>query len=112
MYNAVAGVDVHQQKLTITTLVGNNSKKITKTTWECGTYTDDLVEAGKKIKSLGVTEVAMESTGVYWRPVYNIWSKMGIDNLQRTSIFYDFHPRFIFSLKLPIKNLGPAHKII
>ena len=79
MYNAVAGVDVHQQKLTITTLVGNNSKKITKTTWECGTYTDDLVEAGKKIKSLGVTEVAMESTGVYWRPVYNIWSKMGIN---------------------------------
>ncbi|HLE09743.1 MAG TPA: transposase [Bacteriovoracaceae bacterium] len=46
---------------------------------ECATYTDDLVAAGKKIKSLGVTEVAMESSGVYWKPVFNVWSKMGIN---------------------------------
>lgn len=78
LFNAVAGIDVHQAKLTITTLVGSDSKKIQKTTWECSTYTDDLVEAAKKIKSLGVVEVAMESSGIYWRPVYNIWSKMGL----------------------------------
>ncbi len=39
MYNAVAGVDVHQKKLTITVLVGIDSKKPKKTTWECNTYT-------------------------------------------------------------------------
>lgn len=78
MHDAVAGVDVHQSKLTITTLVGSDSKNLKKTTWECSTYTDDLIEAAKKIKSLGVTEVVMESSGVYWRPVFNIWSKMGL----------------------------------
>ena len=30
------------------------------------------------LKELGVSEVAMESTGVFWKPVYNVWSKMGI----------------------------------
>lgn len=77
-YDAVAGVDVHQEQLTITTLVGSDSKNLKKTTWECKTFTSDLIEAGKKIKSLGVTQVAMESSGVYWRPVFNIWSSMGI----------------------------------
>lgn len=78
MYDAVAGVDVHQEKLTITVLVGSDSKNLKKTTWECNTFTGDLIEAAKKIKSFGVTQVAMESSGVYWRPVFNIWSKMGI----------------------------------
>lgn len=77
-YDAVAGVDVHQEQLTITTLVGNDSRNLKKTTWECKTFTSDLIEAGKKIKSLGITQVAMESSGVYWRPVFNIWSNMGI----------------------------------
>jgi hypothetical protein len=77
-YDAVAGDDVHQEQLTITTLVGNDSRNLKKTTWECKTFTSDLIEVGKKIKSLGVTQVAMESSGVYWRPVFNIWSNMGI----------------------------------
>ncbi len=78
LFNAVAGVDVHQAKLTITTLVGTDPRKIQKSTWECSTYTEDLIEAAKKIKSHGVVEVAMESSGIYWRPVHNIWSKMGL----------------------------------
>jgi hypothetical protein len=78
MHDAVAGVDVHQGKLTITTLVGTDPKKLKTTTWECLTYTDDLIEAANKIKSLGVSQVAMESSGVYWRPVFNIWSRMGL----------------------------------
>jgi transposase len=78
IHDAVAGVDVHQSKLTITTLVGSDPKKVQKTTWECATFTDDLIEAAKKIRSMGVTEVAMESSGVYWRPVFNVWSEMGL----------------------------------
>ena len=26
-----------------------------------------------------VHEVAMESTGVYWKPIHNIWAPMGIN---------------------------------
>jgi transposase len=34
--------------------------------------TADLLALGDWLASLGVTQVAMESTGVYWRPVFNI----------------------------------------
>lgn len=73
----VAGVDVHKEKLTITVLF-NKEGNAKKETWECGTFSNQLEEAAKKIKSFNVIEVAMESTGIYWRPIYNIWSKLGL----------------------------------
>lgn len=36
------------------------------------TMTDDLVALVQWIKSKGCTHVAMESTGVYWKPIYNL----------------------------------------
>jgi transposase len=33
---------------------------------------------GTKFLELGVKDVAMESTGVYWKPLYNVWAPMGI----------------------------------
>jgi transposase len=33
---------------------------------------------GLKMKDMGVTDVAMESTGVYWKPVFNVWDKQGL----------------------------------
>jgi hypothetical protein len=41
-YDAVAGVDVHQEQLTITTLVGNDSRNLKKTTWECAVEKHDI----------------------------------------------------------------------
>ena len=32
----------------------------------------------RELLDLGVRDAAMESTGSYWKPVYNVWSKMGI----------------------------------
>jgi transposase len=37
-----------------------------------GTMTKDLLELGDWLKSHEVTHVAMESTGSYWKPVYNL----------------------------------------
>lgn len=37
-----------------------------------GTMTADLLALSDWLDGYGVTEIAMESTGVYWRPVYNI----------------------------------------
>ncbi|MEW6618239.1 MAG: IS110 family transposase [bacterium] len=36
------------------------------------TFTNDLLKLREWLKSKGVTHVAMESTGVYWKPVFNI----------------------------------------
>lgn len=37
-----------------------------------GTMTKDLLKLKQWLLELGVTHVAMESTGVYWKPIYNI----------------------------------------
>lgn len=44
-----------------------------------GTFTQDLHELADWFKACGVTSVAMESTGVYWIPVYEILEQRGFD---------------------------------
>ncbi len=77
MFNAVAGVDVHKDQITITTLVYGKGKTV-RETFESRTYTEDLKNAGKRILEKGIKHVAMESTGVYWVPIYNVWNAMGL----------------------------------
>jgi len=45
---------------------------VQKHTATFGTMTPDLLALGDWLKSHGVTHAAMESTGVYWRPVYQL----------------------------------------
>ena len=74
----VAGVDVHKKILAITVMIGeaDESPKIER--FECSTFTEDLVAMGTKFLDLDVKEVAMESTGIYWKPLHNVWTPMGI----------------------------------
>lgn len=65
--NYVCGMDVH--KKSITACVLTPKKKVIQT---FGTMTDDLLELNDWIKSFKCTHVAMESTGVYWKPIYNL----------------------------------------
>ena len=44
-----------------------------------GTFTQDLQYLADWFKACGVTSVAMESTGVYWIPVYEILEQRGFD---------------------------------
>lgn len=75
----VAGVDVHKKKLAITVLIGKADQEVTRQYFECATFTEDLMAMGTKFLDLGVNEIAMESTGVYWRPLYNVWAPMGLN---------------------------------
>lgn len=61
------GLDVH--KKTITACIITPKGKELKT---FGTMTADLFDLADWIKDHGCTRVAMESTGVYWKPIYNI----------------------------------------
>jgi transposase len=74
----VAGVDVHKEILVITVLVGRADEEPVATQFECSTFTDDLMACGLKMKDMGVTDVAMESTGIFWKPVFNVWDKLGL----------------------------------
>jgi transposase len=44
-----------------------------------GTFTEDLHALGRWFHEAGVTSVAMESTGVYWIPVFEVLEQMGFD---------------------------------
>lgn len=67
-----AGIDVHKEQVTVCVLLGAAGKRVSKETRVFATFTKDLLELGQWLTSLGVTEVAMESTGVYWKPVYAV----------------------------------------
>lgn len=45
---------------------------------QCGTFTSELVAMAEWLVSCGIKTVAMESTGVYWIPVYDVFEKHGL----------------------------------
>lgn len=62
-----AGLDVH--KATVVATVQTPEGRETRT---FGTMTANLTALAEWLRGKGVTAVAMESTGSYWKPVYNI----------------------------------------
>ena len=75
----VAGVDVHKDILAIAIVIGEGDTDPTVEYLECSTMTDDLRACGIILKEKGVKDVAMESTGSYWKPVYNVWEPLGLN---------------------------------
>lgn len=68
------GLDVHK-KTVVATIDGEGLKRETR---EFGTFTNSLTELKDWLLENGITHVAMESTGVYWKPVYNVLEPSGI----------------------------------
>ena len=62
------GIDVHQN-LIVASIRKGNSKVETR---EFSAYTSSLTSLRDWCKQEGVTHVAMESMGVYWKPVFNV----------------------------------------
>lgn len=75
----VAGVDVHKEVLAITVLKGGTEREPEEIQFTCKTFTKDLIEVGQKLLGMGIKEVTMESTGIYWKPIHNVWGPMGIN---------------------------------
>lgn len=62
------GIDVHKN-LIVATVKGEGLREETRS---CDGFTESLEQLRDWLKENGVTHVAMESTGVYWKPVFNI----------------------------------------
>src|SRR5437867_5962948 len=65
----VGGVDVGQATVVATVLVGAAHERASKETRTFRTVTRDLLALREWFLAKGVTHVAMEGTGIYWRPV-------------------------------------------
>ena len=72
MIERCAGIDVHQATIVVTVRVPDGGGGRRVETHSFGTMTSDLLAARGWLQAHGVTHVAMESTGVYWRPLYYV----------------------------------------
>ena len=62
------GIDVHKQ-IIVVSIAGAGIESETKT---FSTFTEDLESLRDWLKIKSITHIAMESTGVYWKPIFNI----------------------------------------
>lgn len=76
VYERCAGLDVH--KRSVVACVRTREGQQTRT---FGTMTGELLELLDWLMEAEVTHVAMESTGVYWKPVYNLLEGAGLEVL-------------------------------
>ncbi|HEY7359032.1 MAG TPA: IS110 family transposase [Ktedonobacterales bacterium] len=71
-YERCAGIDVHKKTVVVTILVTPATGLVQKQTRTFTTMTSDLLALDDWLRAQGVEVVAMESTGVFWRPVFNL----------------------------------------
>ena len=67
VYRRCCGLDVHKNSITACSITTKGKELKT-----FGSMTPDLLDLAEWITNKGCTHVAMESTGVYWKPIYNI----------------------------------------
>jgi transposase len=67
-----AGLDVHKKTVVATIIVPDPNGRPIKLTRTFETVTAGLLELSDWLTEHSVTHVAMESTGEYWKPIYNI----------------------------------------
>lgn len=72
LFAKVAGLDVHLKGIQCAVRMGQESGKLVRQVRSFGTMTRDLRALADYLQQLGVTHVAMEATGVLWKPVWNV----------------------------------------
>ena len=79
-YRRCCGMDIHKDTIVVCVLPadGTDGERVRKT---YTTLRNDLIRMRVWFKQIKVTEIAMESTGVYWRPVWNVLENQGFQLL-------------------------------
>ncbi len=72
VYDCCAGFDVHKETVVVTVRRRLDNSKVRHETRTYGTMTEQVLELGDWLEAEGVTHLAMESTGVYWKPLWNL----------------------------------------
>lgn len=73
LYRRCAGLDIHQKTVSVCVRMRvRGSPKFDVEDAVFGTFTQDLERLADWLRERKVRQIAMESTGVYWRPIWNI----------------------------------------
>jgi transposase len=75
IHSAAAGIDIGASEIYVAVSDDRSDNPV-----RCfDTFTEDLHKAAQWLKECGIESVAMESTGVYWIPVFQILERYGFD---------------------------------
>lgn len=72
MYERCCGLDVHKKTVVVCLITPDPEGRPQKQVRSFGTMTEDLLRLSDWLSEARCTPVAMESTGVYWKPVWNV----------------------------------------
>ena len=72
LHATCCGLDVHKQTVVACLLRAQAGGRRTKEVRTFGTTTEALLALGDWLSAAGCTHVALESTGVYWKPVWHV----------------------------------------
>lgn len=74
VYRCCCGIDVHK-KVIVACLVNGGEQELR----EFGTTTSEIKTLANWLTGSGCEMIAMESTGVFWKPLYNLFELMDLD---------------------------------
>ena len=77
VHERCCGLDVHKKTVVACVLRTRADGTLERLVRTFGTMTADLLALSDWLADLGVKQIALESTGVYWRPVFNILEEAG-----------------------------------
>ncbi len=86
LHSHCAGLDIHQKEIVVCTYIGSSDEELIKEIRTFPTMTKNLYEMLQWLEELNITHLAMESTGIYWKPVFNIledYFEITLANAQR-----------------------------
>src|SRR5260221_12044993 len=72
LYARCCGLDVHKRSVVACLVVPGSEGKPAQEVRTFGTMTNDLLALSDWLAAAGCTQVAMESTGGFWKPIYNL----------------------------------------
>jgi transposase len=72
LYPRCCGLDIHKKFVVACVLITAPDGQVQKEVRTFSTMTPDLLALVDWLQAAGCTHVALESTGAYWRPVYNL----------------------------------------
>ena len=85
VYKCCAGLDVHKKSVSACIRIQQGQQTQIETAL-FGTFTEDLERLRDWLQQYGVQQIAMESTGVFWMPVWNVLERGDSKRLELTLI--------------------------
>jgi transposase len=100
LYSRCCGIDIHQKTAVACTLLTQADGRVVRTVCTFSTMTQGLLALSDWLDEQHITHVVMESTGVLWRPVYNVLA----DERRRLLLVNPHHLKTVPGRKTDVKH--------